>query len=218
MKGIAASLIWPRTSKPLSDLLRLRLPPTEWLRTRTKKGFWCKERFLQINALSVVTTICVLIYLFRNMIEGLGNYGYLGAFLIPMACSATIVVPAPGLMVVTTLGGVLNPLFIGLVSGVGGTIGEMTGYFLGYSGRAAIENISLYRQMEYGMKRWGAITLFILALIPNPLFDVAGAVAEALRFPLWKFLVYGGAGRVIKHIAFAFAGAWGSELILRLLG
>ena len=93
----------------------------------------------------------------------------------------------------------------------------MTGYFLGYGGRAAFENINLYQRMEYSMKRWGAITLFILALIPNPLFDVAGAVAGALRFPLWKFLLYGGAGRIMKHIIFAFAGSWGIEAILRLI-
>ena len=217
MKGITSSLIWPRRTKSLSDMLRLKLPPREEVRTRVKKGFWGKERFLQIAALSFITSICVLIYVFRDMIEGLGGYGYLGAFLIPMACSATIVVPAPGLMVVSTLGGVLNPLFIGLVSGVGGTIGEMTGYLLGYSGRAAIENINLYQRMEYSMKRWGGVTLFVLALIPNPLFDVAGAVAGALRFPLWKFLLYGGAGRIIKHTFFALAGTWGIEFILHFL-
>ena len=137
---------------------------------------------------------------------------------MPMLCSATIVVPVPGLMVVFTLGGILNPLFVGLVSGVGGAIGEMSGYLLGYGGRAAIENISLYQRMEYGMKRWGAVTLFVPALIPNPLFDVAGVVAGALRFPLWKFLLYGGTGRIIKHTFFAFAGAWGMEFVLRFLG
>jgi len=67
------------------------------------------------------------------------------------------------------------------------------------------------------MKRWGAVTLFVLALIPNPLFDVAGAVAGALRFPLWKFLLYSGAGRIIKHTFFALAGTWGIESILHFL-
>jgi len=195
----------------------LELPPRQEAAAHAKKGFWCRERCLQLLALLFVLILCLLIYIFRNMIEGLGGYGYLGAFLVPMLCSTTIVVPVPGLMVVFTLGAVLNPLFVGLVSGVGGTIGEMTGYLLGYSGRAAIENISLYHRMEYRMKRWGAVTLFVLALIPNPLFDVAGAVAGALRFPLWKFLLYGGAGRIIKHTLFAFAGAWGMEFVLRFL-
>lgn len=142
----------------------------------------------------------------------------MGAFLVSVLCCATVVVPVPGLIIVFTLGAVLNPLLVGLVSGVGGTLGEMTGYLLGYAGRAAIENLSLYQRMEYRMKKWGSITLFVLALIPNPIFDVAGAAAGALRFPLWKFLIYGGAGRIIKHTLFAFAGAWGMEFILRFFG
>ena len=195
----------------------LELLPREEAAPQAKKGFWRREHLLKFLALFFILIFCVLIYIFRNMIEGLGGYGYLGAFLVPMFCSATIIVPAPGLMVVFTLGGILNPLFVGLVSGVGGTIGEMTGYLLGYSGRAAIENVSLYQRMEYSMKRWGAVTLFVLALIPNPLFDVAGAVAGALRFPLWKFLLYSGAGRIIKHTFFALVGTWGIEFILHFL-
>jgi membrane protein YqaA with SNARE-associated domain len=148
----------------------------------------------------------------------LGGYGYLGVFVLSVLGSATIVVPVPGLVLVFTLGGTLNPLLLGLVSGVGGTLGETTGYLLGYGGRVAIENMSLYHRVEGWMKRWGAATIFILAVIPNPVFDVAGAAAGALRFPLWKFLIYGGAGRIVKHTFVAFAGAWGMESILRFLG
>ena len=177
-----------------------------------------KERFIQLLSLVFTLTACVLIVIFRDSIEGIGDYGYIGAFLVAVLSCATIVVPVPGLIVVFTLGAVLDPLIIGLVSGAGGTLGEMTGYLLGYGGRRAVENINLYQRMESLMKRWGALTLFVLALVPNPLFDVAGAAAGALRFPLWKFLVYGGAGRTIKYIAFAFAGAWGVDFALRLLG
>ncbi|MFC1967339.1 VTT domain-containing protein [Chloroflexota bacterium] len=177
-----------------------------------------KERWLQLFSLVFTLAVCVLIVIFRNSIEGIGGYGYIGAFLVAVLSCATIVVPVPGLIVVFTLGAVLNPLLIGLVSGLGGTLGEMTGYLLGYGGRGAVENINLYQRMESLMKRWGALTLFVLALVPNPLFDIAGAAAGALRFPLWKFLVYGGAGRTIKYTAFAYAGAWGVDFILRLLG
>ncbi len=67
------------------------------------------------------------------------------------------------------------------------------------------------------MKRWAPLTLFVLALIPNPFFDVAGAAAGALRVPIWKFWLYGGAGRLVKHTAFAFAGAWGIEFAKRFI-
>jgi len=219
MKGVNSSLVWRQTATWLRGTKSPAAEPIsrEEATAQVKKGFWHRERFRQLSVLLFVLTLCALIYIFRNTIEGMEAYGYLGVFLIPMFCCATIIVPVPGLIVVFTLGAVLDPFLVGLISGVGGTIGEMTGYLLGYSGRAAIENVSLYQRVEYSMKRWGAVPLFVLALIPNPLFDVAGAVAGALRFPLWKFLLYGGAGRIIKHIFVAFAGAWGMEFILGFL-
>jgi len=182
-----------------------------------KKSFWTRERFLQAAAILFALLISALIVLFRDSIASLGGYGYLGAFLVPLLCCATIIFPVPGLIIVFTLGAVLNPLLVGVISGVGATIGELTGYLLGYGGRAAIENIGLYRRIETWMKHWAPATLFVLALIPNPIFDIAGAAAGALRIPVWKFLAYSGSGRIIKHIAFAFAGAWGMEYVLRFL-
>jgi uncharacterized membrane protein YdjX (TVP38/TMEM64 family) len=173
-----------------------------------------------VSLLLVIAIIAAVLYLYRqkpDIVDELKVYGYLGAFLILLISSATIVVPVPGLIIVFALGALLNPFLLGLVSGVGGTIGEMTGYLLGYSGRAAIKNISLYNRMEKWMRRWGGVTIFVLAVIPNPVFDVAGAVAGALRFPVWKFCVYGGAGRIIKNTLVAFAGAWGLEFVLRFI-
>jgi len=59
------------------------------------------------------------------------------------------------------------------------------------------------------MGKWGDLTIFVLALLPNPLFDVAGLAAGALRYPLWKFLLIGAAGRLPKHILFSYLGYWG---------
>ena len=184
---------------------------------RPGRRFWSKQRFFQIGSLVFAAAVCAVIVIFRSQIAGFGEYGYFGAFLVPLLCSATVVVPVPGLIIVFTLGAVLNPLLVGVISGVGGTLGETTGYLVGYGGRAAVENVGLYKRVEGWMKHWAPITLFVLALIPNPLFDIAGAAAGALRVPLWKFWLYGGAGRIIKHAAFAFAGAWGVEFARRLL-
>jgi membrane protein YqaA with SNARE-associated domain len=192
-------------------------PHAENAEVKTTKGSWLRQHYLQIVAFTFAILLCVLIIVFRKHIAALGVYGYLGAFLVPMLCCATIIVPVPGLIIVFTLGAVLNPLLVGIISGVGGTIGEMTGYLLGYGGRSAIENVKVYRRVENWMRRWAPVTLFVLALVPNPFFDIAGAAAGALRVPLWKFLVYGGTGRIIKHTAFAFAGAWGIVSVLPFL-
>ncbi|MGD9001150.1 MAG: VTT domain-containing protein, partial [Anaerolineae bacterium] len=58
-------------------------------------------------------------------------------------------------------------------------------------------------------QRYGVFAIFLLALLPNPLFDVAGMAAGALRLPVWKFLLSCAAGKVIKNILFAVAGYYG---------
>ena len=180
-----------------------------------KQDFWSRERLSQVVALLLVAGICTIIFRFQEQIEALGSYGYLGAFLISIVTSSTIVVPFPGWVVIAALGTVLNPFLVGVVSGVGGTIGETTGYMLGYGGRLAIENVSLYKRMVREMQRWGSAVVLVLALIPNPIFDIAGAAAGALRFPLWKFFLFGALGRIPKHILFALVGAWGWDFFFR---
>ena len=180
---------------------------------KTKKRFWTRERCLQILALLFVVALSAFLFLNRDKIVELQVYGYLGVFIISIITCSSIVVPVPGWILVATLGAILNPVLVGIVSGVGGTIGEMTGYLLGYGGRLAVDNVGLYARMVKWMKRWGSATIFVLALIPNPLFDLAGAAAGLLRFPVWKFLLFGAAGRIPKHILFAYIGVWGSQLL-----
>lgn len=154
------------------------------------------------------------------MVAQFKNYGYIGIFIISLISSATIVVPVPGAVLVAAFGGALYqqdpiaPVFLGLISAAGGTIGETTGYLLGYGGRVVVDNNPTYARMVGWMRRWGAATIFVLALIPNPLFDVAGVVAGGLRFPLWKFYLYGFAGRAPKHILYAYAGVLGFHMFL----
>ena len=179
----------------------------------TQKRFWSREKYLQILALLFVLALCTVLLLHREKVAELGVYGYLGVFLISLITCSSIVVPVPGWIMVATLGAILNPILVGVVSGLGGTIGEMTGYLLGYGGRVAVANVGVYSRMVQWMKKWGSVTIFILALIPNPLFDVAGAAAGVLRFPLWKFLLFGAAGRIPKHIFFAYTGVWGLQFI-----
>lgn len=134
-------------------------------------------------ALLVVLSLSIAVFLFQEKVAQLGGYGYLGAFLVAMAGAASMVFPVPNWTLIASLGAALNPFLVGLVCAAGGTIGEMTSYALGYSGRTVVENLPQYPRMASWMQRRGGLTIFILALLPNPFFDAAGAAAGALRFP-----------------------------------
>lgn len=183
------------------------------LSERSNKYLWIREHYRQILALLFVIALSAIILIYRHNIVEYEPYGYVGVFVISVLTASSIVVPLPGWILIATMGAVLNPVLVGIISGVGGTLGEVTGYVFGYGGRLAIEHAGIYSRMVNWMQRWGSITIFVLALIPNPLFDIAGATAGLLRFPLWKFFLIGAAGRIPKHILFAYIGVWGAHLL-----
>jgi len=185
-----------------------------------KPGFWNSDRYLQLGSLALVIALIIIIIWQRDNIASfalwLAKYPglkYVGIFIISAAASATLVIPIPGLAMTSLIGtlsvNAWDPLWIGIASGVGATIGETTGYLLGYSGRMAIPDNRTYEKVVGWMKKWGSLTIFVLALLPNPLFDIAGLAAGILKYPLWKFLLVGAAGRLPKHILFSYLGYWG---------
>lgn len=160
--------------------------------------------------------VSLLIITERHHLGTLGRYGYPGVFLISLASSATVFLPAPGIAVVFATGSVLNPLIVGLVAGLGEAVGELTGYVAGASGRAIIEDRERYQRLVERTRRYGLFVVFLLSLIPNPTFDLAGVAAGALRFPISRFFLACWAGKTIKAMAIALLGAGSLGLVTRL--
>ena len=148
---------------------------------------------------------------------GLESLGYLGSFLINLISSATIILPVPGIVFVFILGATWNPLFIGLASGVGAALGELTGYAAGFSGQTLFEGSQTYSRIMKWTERRGGILIFLFSLVPNPLFDMVGLASGALRYPLWRFLFFCLLGKTPRCIAIAYAGYWGLEWLPKWL-
>jgi uncharacterized membrane protein YdjX (TVP38/TMEM64 family) len=182
-----------------------------------KRFFLTRQQYLRIILILLIILITVGIFVFRDKVASLQGYGYLGAFLVSLISSATIILPIPGLAVIFALGATYNPYLIGLAAGAGSTLGELSGYMAGYSGQIVIKDNKTYQRMEAWMKRQGSIIIFVLAFVPNPLFDLAGAAAGVLRYPVWKFLLFCFSGKAPKSILAALAGAWTLEWVREIL-
>jgi len=172
-----------------------------------------KNKYKKIIALVFIVLMSISIIIFWDEIKKLESYGYLGIFIISILGSATIVIPAPTILVTFVGGGIFNPFLVGIISAVGATIGELTGYLAGYSGRAIINKEEKLVKVEGWMKKYGLWTIFVLAVIPSPLFDLAGMVSGAGKIPVWKFLTVTLLGKTIKFLVIAFIGA-GSVSVL----
>ncbi len=172
----------------------------------------------RVLALVFVIGITVLIYVYRDRAEELGKFGYPGIFVLSILANATIVLPAPGLAIVFSFGGVFSPVGVGLAAGAGATLGELSGYLAGFSGQAVIENRKLYDRLEAWMRRYGPLTITVLAFLPLPIFDLAGVAAGALKMPVQNFLLWCFLGKVPKMLLIAYLGSVGAEWIIRLFG
>jgi membrane protein YqaA with SNARE-associated domain len=160
----------------------------------------------RVAATLIAVCITVGIILARDYIRRFAVYGYPGVFLASLLGNATIILPAPVDGIVFAVGGALNPLAVGIVAGLGAALGEMTGYLAGIGGRAVIEDRAIYRRFESWIRKGGILVIFILAVIPNPVFDVAGMVAGALKMRVWHFLVAAWAGKSVRFTLLALSG------------
>jgi len=164
---------------------------------------------LRILAFIFVVGIVVAIFVFRERVRELSHLGYLGAFLIPLIANATIFVPIPGVWVIFAMGAVFNPFFLAIFAGLGAAAGELSGYLLGFSGQGLAERTQLYERILDFMRRhhrWSDLLIVILALIPNPFFDMAGIAAGTLKIPIWRFYIFCALGSILKMLAFAYGG------------
>ena len=174
-----------------------------------KKQLSRREIVKHVLAIAFAIAISAAIIAAGDTIKKYQEYGYLGIFILSILGNATLILPVPSFAVVIGAANTLNPWLVGLVAGFGSAIGEMTGYLAGYGGSAIIENTDIYQKMVGFIQRWGAWVIFVLALTPNPIFDVGGIVAGALKMPWWKFLGAATAGKSIRLIIFALMTVWG---------
>ena len=97
---------------------------------------------------------------------------------------------------------------MGVAAAGGETLGEISGYAIGFGGRSVIENSRFYPTFQSWMEKRGWLVIFIVALIPNPFFDIVGIAAGATRYPAYKFFPIVLVGKVIKGIVIGYTCHW----------
>ncbi|NUQ86013.1 MAG: VTT domain-containing protein [Anaerolineales bacterium] len=196
-----------RASLPVENASLIREQP----RTEAPGKSSLPTNLLRVLALLAVIGITVYVYSLRGRVEEFERYGYAGIFLIALMANATVLLPAPGVAVIYAMGAVFNPLWVGLAAGTGGALGELSGYLAGFSGQAVVEKTDIYNRLHPWVDKYGGWAVFVLSVIPNPFFDIAGIAAGIVKMPVQTFLVFTWAGQFIKMTAFAIAGYYSLE-------
>lgn len=165
-----------------------------------------RQRVLGILALVLITALTVVLFINRDRIQELEALGYPGIFLLSLLSNASLILPVPGVLFTSAMGAIFNPFWVAVAAGSGSALGELSGYLAGYSGRTVVTRTKWTGRLENWMRRYGDLTVLVLAIIPNPLFDVAGILAGAMHMPLWRFLLWCWLGKIIKMLFFAYGG------------
>jgi membrane protein YqaA with SNARE-associated domain len=164
---------------------------------------------VSILIIVLITVVSFWLALNPQWVIGFGTWGYVGAFVISLIASATIILPAPGIAVVIAMGTALDPVLLGIVAGIGSAFGELSGYLAGTSGRALIPHSQRqqFERLHRLTDRYGAQLLLVLSVIPFPLFDFAGIIAGMLKIRITTFLATVAVGKSIKYAIMIMLGA-----------
>jgi len=147
------------------------------------------------------------------------QYGYLGVFLISLIGASSIIIPVPYMVVLYVLGGFLDPFLIAIAGGMGSAVGELSGYIVGYYGRAVVSE-ERQRKLEFILKIFKGYVpaaIFVFALTPLP-DDLLFIPLGILHYSLVGALVPCVLGKVLMCFVVAMGGRLSITFIKDLFG
>ncbi|MDG6939987.1 MAG: VTT domain-containing protein [Nitrososphaerota archaeon] len=155
----------------------------------------------------------------QALLELAQTYGYLGVFMVSLAGSVIPLLPLPYLLVVVVLSRTLDPLVLGVVAGVGGSLGKITSYAMGRAGyrffnAGTRQNVDALKKL---VDRYGALGVFVFAVTPLP-DDVYLLPMGMIRFAFWKFLLANTLGKVVLSVGVAYMARYYFALLPAFVG
>ena len=195
---------------------------------------------LFIASMVGLIVVCVLLILHSEYLDRFRQYGYLGIFLVAIVAGSPIPMLTPSMLLVVTFtfASIYNPVFVGLVSGLGLATGSTLVYFSGRGGRQFfpelnisglvskvyssrigqfLRKIKIQRMLDLA-RRKETTAILILSMFPNPLFVPALVAAGATHTRFWKIFLAYWAGETVMSMVIVSLGYFGLHSLLRFLG
>lgn len=172
-----------------------------------------------ITVIAMILAIIILNHIIHSNEEYFINVekiGYLGVFISCILLNATVLLPSSSTAVVMTMSTIYNPIIVAFFGALGATIGEFTGYFVGYYGQNVLNINKRIHKLTYYFDRCPSLAIIIFAILPLPLFDFFGILAGSTKMPKYKFFLFCFIGKLIKMELYAWLGEYTLEHVLKL--
>lgn len=153
----------------------------------------------------IIAGLSVTIFLLRDKLQNVGDVGYLGLFLLCFLANSTVLLPAPSLMIAASCALILNPWLVALFAALGSSLGEFVGYLFGTVSEDLSPKFKKLLDKLTAKIHNQTLLVFVLAVLPLPLFDVVGIYSGGSKMNLLKFFIACFAGKFIKMLVYTRA-------------
>ena len=190
-----------------------------------KKRWSKKELGLGALAISITIALCIVAIFYKDELmnmEQLASFGLVGVLVVSFIAGSTFsitAIPVPYWLLVFTLPsfiadqwGILAPVWVGLLAGLGASLGQFITFMIGYGSRTISEKItnkfsSRFYDRAIGVaERHGSLAVFLMSLIPNPIHLPMSIAIATLHYPPHKFFLFSFLGTGLKSLILAFCG------------
>lgn len=196
-----------------------------------------KEILIGTMALLATVALSAAAIVYKNDLMNISNmagYSLLGVLIVSFIAGSTVsitAIPVPYWLLVFTLPsilavqwGILAPVWVGLLSALGATLGHIPTFMIGYGSRSLSQKVSerfnnrFYKKTIGWAERYGAWAVFVTSVILNPMHLPLTIAFGALRFPPLKWFFFSLLGNIVKSLSIAFSGYFGLTSLFRFLG
>ena len=160
------------------------------------------RKTLEILFIVFVVLLSGTIFLLRDKIGQVSNVGYLGLFFLCFLANSTVLPPAPTLIIAASCALIMNPWFVALFAALGSTLGEFVGYAFGTVTKDLSPKFQNIWEKFMSKVNNQTLLVFILAVLPLPLFDIAGIYSGGTKMNLIKFTTACFIGKLIKLLVY----------------
>lgn len=154
---------------------------------------------------AIVIALSIIVFLLRDEIGRVSRVNYVGLLFICFLANSTIFLPAPSLMIAASCAIIMNPWFVALFAAMGSTMGELVGYAFGTVTKDLSQRFQRILDKLTGKIHNQTLLVFILAILPLPLFDIVGVYSGGTKMNLIKFSAVCFAGKLIKFLVWTRA-------------
>lgn len=199
------------------------------LNNRQKRGERCKKsnpsrskRATQIpitkrafDIVSLIILLCFSIFAFfmHDLIREYATESYFCVLLVCFLANASVLLPAPSILIVVQYSLLLNPTITAICGAFGAALGEMIGYFAGaHCGNLLAPKI--HQKLFVIMPKHPYLTIFCFSVIPLPVFDLVGLISGTIKLNRIKFFLTCLAGKLMKMLSFAWLASYITKVMV----